>query len=186
MLPKKDLGKLIRKAREYKGKITGERFSQTDLAHEVGKSRGYICDIENGRSFPSFSCLSNIAKVCNVPLDFFQSQNEISNILDKFIKLQLPNLPEEEIESIREALKEDPDLELKYLYEYINNHSLILEKKENAKKQKIEPKPPKDIIKYTLQNKYILDYLGIKKENAEEFSEEVLNQIKLISYKYKK
>ncbi|MCS4465406.1 helix-turn-helix domain-containing protein [Clostridium botulinum] len=42
------------------------------LADEIGKSRSYICDIERGRTYPSFATLSAIARACDVPLDFFK------------------------------------------------------------------------------------------------------------------
>lgn len=183
LLHKKNLGKLIKKAREYKSKKINRLFTQKMLADEINKSRSYICDMERGRTCPSFATLSSIAKACGVPLDFFQNDDDINEALNKFIKLQLTGLSESEIASIREALKEDDDVKIDYIYSYINSHNLNL-----AKDQKgiDNSKNPKDIIKYILQSKTILDFYEIKKENSEKFADEVLHLIELTSYKYKK
>ncbi|NFA12182.1 XRE family transcriptional regulator [Clostridium botulinum] len=183
MLPKKDLGKLIKKAREYKSKKINKLFTQKMLADEIGKSRSYICDIERGRTCPSFATLSSIGKTCGVPLDFFQNYDDIGDALNKFIKLQLTGLSESEIANIREALKEDDDVKIDYIYGYINSYNLNL-----AKDQKgiDNAKNPEHIIKYILQSKTILDFYEIKKENSKEFSDEALHLIELTSYKYRK
>ncbi|NFI38020.1 helix-turn-helix transcriptional regulator [Clostridium botulinum] len=183
MIPKKDLGKLIKKAREYKSKKTNKLFTQKMLADEINKSRSYICDMERGRTYPSFATLSSIAKACGIPLDFFQNDDDINEALNKFIKLQLTGLSESEITSIREALKEDDDIKIDYIYSYITSHNLNLAKDQ---KRIDNSKNPKDIIKYILQSKTILDFYKIKKENSEKFADEVLHLIELTSYKYKK
>ncbi|NFD04977.1 XRE family transcriptional regulator [Clostridium botulinum] len=183
MIPKKDLGKLIKKAREYKSKKINKLFTQKMLATSVEKSRSYICDIERGRTYPSFATLSSIALACDVPLDFFQGDDDIDEALNKFIKLQLGNLSEAEFKSIKEALKQDDDLGIDYIYKYINSHDLILEKEKNRIDKSNNPE---DIIKYILQSKTILDFYKIKKENSEKFADEVLHLIELTSYKYRK
>ncbi|ENK0556071.1 helix-turn-helix transcriptional regulator [Clostridium botulinum] len=183
MIPKKDLGKLIKKAREYKSKKINKLFTQKMLADEISKSRSYICDMECGRTCPSFPTLSSIALACDVPLDFFQNDDDINAALNKFIELQLTDLSESEINSIREALKKDDDLEIDYIYKYINSHDLILEKEKNRIDR---PDNPEDIIKYIIQSKSILDFYEIKKENSKEFADEVLHLIELTSYKYRK
>lgn len=183
LLPKKDLGKLIKKAREYKSQKINKLFTQKMLADEINKSRSYICDIERGRTYPSFATLSSIAKACSVPLGFFQNHDDINKTLNNFIKLQLNDLTENEINSIREALKEDDDLKIDYIYSYINSHNLNL----GRDHIRIDnPRNPKDIIKYILQSKAILDFYEIEKENSEKFANEVLHLIELTSYKYKK
>ena len=77
-------------------------FTQKMLADEIGKSRSYICHMKRSRTCPSFATLSSIAKSCGVPLDFFQN-DDINEALNKFIKLQLTGLSENEVNSIREA-----------------------------------------------------------------------------------
>ncbi|MCS4465405.1 hypothetical protein JTT01_21680 [Clostridium botulinum] len=104
-------------------------------------------------------------------------------MLNKFIKLQLTGLSENEITNIREALKEDDDVKIDYIYSYINSHNLNLAK---GQKRIDISKNPKDIIKYILQSKTILDFYEIKKENSKKFADEVLHLIELTSYKYKK
>ncbi|WP_434295706.1 helix-turn-helix domain-containing protein [Clostridium botulinum] len=183
LLPKKDLGKLIKKAREYKSKKINKLFTQKMLADEIGKSRSYICDMERGRTYPSFATLSAIARACDVPLDFFQGNDDIDEALNKFIKLQLTGLSENELTNIREALKEDVDVKIDYIYSYINSHNLNLTKDQ---KRINSSKNPEDIIKYIIQSKNILDFYEIKKENSKEFADEVLHLIELTSYKYRK
>lgn len=186
MLQKKYLGKLIKKAREYKSKNINKPFTQKMLADAIGKSRSYICDIERGRTYPSFPTMSSIAQVCNLPLDFFQISNEMNNTLNKFIKLQLEDLNESEMNSLTDSLKKDDNLEIDYMYKHINNLSLILENEEKRSYKKEKCANPEDIIKYIIQSKPILDFYEIGKENSKDFVDEVLNQISLISYKYKK
>ncbi|SQC40074.1 DNA-binding protein [Clostridium sporogenes] len=65
-----------------------------------------------------------------MPLDFFQCNNDIDEVLNKFIKLQLTGLSESEITSIRKALKEDDEVKIDYIYSYINSHNLNLAKGE--------------------------------------------------------
>ncbi|KEI96170.1 helix-turn-helix domain-containing protein [Clostridium botulinum] len=180
---KKNLGNLIKKAREYKSKKINKLFTQKMLADEIGKSRSYICDMERGRTCPSFATLSSIARACDVPLDFFQNDDDINDVLNNFIKLQLTDLSENEVSSIREALKKDDDLEIDYIYKYINSHDSILQKEKNRIDKS---ENPEHIIKYILQSKAILDFYKIKKENSEEFTNEVMHLIELASYKYKK
>lgn len=183
LLPKKDLGKLIKKAREYKSKKINKLFTQKMLADEIGKSRSYICDMERGRTYPSFATLSSIAKACGVPLDFFQNYDDIDYALNKFIKLQLTGLSESEITNIRETLKEDDDLKIDYIYSYINSHNFNLEKDQKGIDNS---KNPEHIIKYILQSKTLLDFYEIKKENSKKFADEALHLIELTSYKYKR
>ncbi|EJO5349511.1 helix-turn-helix transcriptional regulator [Clostridium botulinum] len=183
MFHKKNLGKLIKKAREYKSKKINKLFTQKMLADEIGKSRSYICDMERGRTCPSFATLSSIAKACGLPLDFFQNDNDINETFNKFIKLQLTDLNENEVTSIREALKKDDDVKIDYVYSYINNNNLISEEKP---KRIDNSKNPEDIIRYIFQSKTIINFYEIKKENLKEFTDEVLHLIELTSYKYKK
>ena len=52
-LSKKEMGKLIKKAREIKGNSIGKRFTQKDLAEAIGKSPSYIGDFEYGKTYPN-------------------------------------------------------------------------------------------------------------------------------------
>lgn len=70
-LSKEEIGALIKKARDLKAKKIGRKFTQSDLAESLNKSRSYIGDIENGRTYPNYRLLAEIANVCEVPLSFF-------------------------------------------------------------------------------------------------------------------
>lgn len=75
-LSKKEMGELVRRAREIKSKAIGRKYTQTMLANDIGcKSQGYIGDIESGRTYPSYTMLQDIARVCGVPLSFFDERN---------------------------------------------------------------------------------------------------------------
>ena len=53
-ISKKDLGLLVKKARKIKEESTGKKYSQNALATEIGKTRGYIGDLETGRYYEYF------------------------------------------------------------------------------------------------------------------------------------
>ena len=72
MLSKKEMGERIKQAREEKSKQIKEKYTQRDLANDLGISQGYLGDIENGRTYPNYTMLSKIAKICGVPLSFFE------------------------------------------------------------------------------------------------------------------
>lgn len=72
---KKQLGTLITKARKIKASKIGKKYTQEMLANDLGLSRGYIGDIENGRTYPNYVLLNKIAEACDVPLGFFDDNN---------------------------------------------------------------------------------------------------------------
>lgn len=158
-ITKENLGKLIKNARKLKSKQIGHKFTQNNLADAVGKSRSYIGDIEAGRTYPSFILLNKIADVCEVPLSFFQS-------------------------SAGTEVMEEPE-----------GHCEIKENKnsvENYNKYEISSlKTPEEAMKFILQQPAIMGFGGfdINKMTDEEimdFANELLRQLQLISYKYKK
>lgn len=71
VLSKKEIGLLIKKARKNKSEIIGKKYTQNMLAENLGISRGYIGDIENGRIYPNYVLLNKIAQMCEVPFSFF-------------------------------------------------------------------------------------------------------------------
>lgn len=73
-LSKKEMGKLIKKAREIKGKSLGKKFTQKDLAEAIGKSPSYIGDFEYGKTYPNEEILGKIAAACGVSKSFFTYQ----------------------------------------------------------------------------------------------------------------
>jgi transcriptional regulator with XRE-family HTH domain len=72
---KKQLGDLITKARKIRATKTGKKYTQDMLAKDIGFSRGYIGDIESGRTYPNYVLLNKIAEACDVPLSFFDDNN---------------------------------------------------------------------------------------------------------------
>lgn len=179
MLTKKELGNLIKAAREIKSKQIGKRYTQKLLANDIGKSQSYIGDIESGRTYPSFVILNAIAKACGIPMGFFETDEKINENIDKFVTLQLQNLEKEEVYKIREAIKNDPSAKINHVYDYLH---------ENQDNPYITPQ---QIVKHMLMQKSIMDFCKLDEtrmmdEDFQDFSEEVLRQIELISYKYKK
>ncbi|MBN7575984.1 hypothetical protein C1H57_12640 [Clostridium sp. 2-1] len=61
------LGLKIKQLRSEHSLKIGRRFLQKDLADALGISRGYIGDIESGRTRPNNELISKIANVFNVP-----------------------------------------------------------------------------------------------------------------------
>lgn len=157
-ITKENLGKLIKNARKLKSKQIGHKFTQNNLADAVGKSRSYIGDIEAGRTYPSFILLNKIAEVCEVPLNFFQDA-EGHGVM-------------EEAKGHYE-IKKDP---VENYNKYQINSSL---------------KTPEEAMKFILQQPAIMGFGGfdinkMTDEEIMEFANELLRQLQLISYKYKK
>ncbi|MDP4177957.1 MAG: helix-turn-helix domain-containing protein [Bacillota bacterium] len=88
----KSLGLLIKQLRsEYSLKI-GKRFFQKDLAETLNVSRGYIGDIENGRTKPNDNLLEKIANFFEVPLDTFKDDNSTGCYINGTKLKQLRNI----------------------------------------------------------------------------------------------
>lgn len=79
VLSRKEIGLLIRKARQYKSKAIQKKYTQKMLAEDLNLSRGYIGNIENGRIYPEAALLAKIAEICSVPSDFFDENGKIYN-----------------------------------------------------------------------------------------------------------
>lgn len=79
VLSRKEIGLLIRKARQYKSKAIQKKYTQQMLAKELKLSRGYIGNIENGKIHPEAALLAKIAEICSVPPDFFDETDKIYN-----------------------------------------------------------------------------------------------------------
>lgn len=52
----------------------GSKYTQGMLADDLGVSRGYLGDIETGRTYPNFLLLNKIATACEVPMTFFSDE----------------------------------------------------------------------------------------------------------------
>lgn len=101
MIPKEELGRLVKSAREAKSKKIDKRYTQKSLANDIGKSQGYIGDIESGRTYPTLVVLSDIAKACEVPLSFF---SDIENIINDYVRKQLEEYPPETQDMVKDYI----------------------------------------------------------------------------------
>lgn len=163
--------------------MLGKRYTQQMLADDIGKSQSYIGDIESGRTYPSFLVLNAIATACEVPIGYFQDENKVDNDIDNFIKIHFNNLDALEIYAIREEIKKDPDAKINHIYDSLN--------KDNLLKETVSLNTPENLMRMLLSNPVITDFLQIDINEMTEkeildFSKESLEQLKLISYKYKK
>jgi transcriptional regulator with XRE-family HTH domain len=101
MLSKEEIGMKIKKARELYSKKIGMPFTQSNLAKKVGVTRGYINDLECGRTYPSLEKLQQIVKALEIHLSFFDSvELEESELPEELKKLGIKYL------SVTQELKE--------------------------------------------------------------------------------
>lgn len=109
VISNKEFGKLIKEARKIKSEKINGLFTQTDLAKSLNKSRGYIGDIETGRTFPNYKLLKEIATACDVDINFFNVY------IDNAVENQLKEYPEDTVNQIKEVVKNDYSTELQFL-----------------------------------------------------------------------
>ena len=137
------------------------KLTLSGLANKVGISPGYLSDIENGnKNNPSTELLSKISEVLNVNVeDFFRAEAEVI----------------EKVQNWSDKMSMIKDPEAKYRYaSAINDFA-----------------EPEEAIQFILKQPAIMGYGGFdvkKMSNDEivEFANELLNQLKLLGYKYKK
>lgn len=185
MLSRKALGKLVKEARQIKSEKVGKRYSQKMLADDINKSQSYIGDIETGRTYPSFAVLAEIAEACTVPISYFQDEKKINDDIDKFIKANLDVSDTKQLHEIRNLIKNDPDAKINYIYDYLIKNNLL------NKNSNVRLSTPEDAVKFLLKQSAIIDFLKIdidklSDKKQSDFTSEILHQLKLISYKYKK
>lgn len=186
VLSKKELGQLVKKARKLKSEKNNRLYTQKMLACDINKSQSYIGDIESGRTYPSFVLLNEIAAACEVSISFFVPEEHLDSHIDKFIKLQLTDTQGTEVHEIRKHIKNDPEVKLNYIYDYVKDAGDILETTScNAFKT---PEEALDFFlnQQVIQNFLEIDFSKMSHEELISFRNDVLNQLKLISYKYKK
>lgn len=186
-LSKKDLGKLVKHARKLKSEKINKLYTQKMLANDINKSQSYIGDIESGRTYPSFVLLNDIASACGVSIGFFENTDALDKNIDKFIKLQLDNVNSNNVSKIREELKNNPNTDINYIYDYLNNSTSLI--KENYLTDLF--KTPEGILSFLLKQPALIKFCGVdisklNNDEAHEFIKDILDQLKLISYKYKK
>lgn len=112
MVSKEELGKLIKKAREFKSKEIGRRYTQKMLADDINKSQGYIGDIESGRTYPTLIVLGDIAQACGLPVSFF---SDIERHIDDYLAEKLSEYPAEVHEIVKKAMRQRSDIRLDFL-----------------------------------------------------------------------
>ncbi|KEI00090.1 helix-turn-helix domain-containing protein [Clostridium botulinum] len=178
-LSKKKLGQLLKQARNFKSDIIGKHYTQRMLADDINRSQSYIGDIESGRTYPSFSTLNDIAEACGVPVSYFQDYDDINYNIDTFIKSQLNILSETELSAIREAIKNDPNIKLPHILDCSKTLSTNLFKTTKENVQFLLSQP-------SIINFCEVDITDLSEDEASEFVDEILRQVKLVSYKYKK
>lgn len=172
MISKKELGQLVKKARKLKSETQGVNYTQKKLAEDIGKSQSYIGDIESGRSYPSFALLGDIANACQVPLGYFHEEDSLDQQIEDFIRHQLDGTPDSEVTKIKEQIMSDKSLKVHHI-------------------------PPKvfknmdEALDFFFSLKVVRDYFEfdifkLRKEEFQELKNDMLQQFKLLSYKYKK
>jgi transcriptional regulator with XRE-family HTH domain len=102
---KEEVGQRFKIARELYGVLNNEKITQAKLSEMVNQSRGYIGDIESGRTYPTLSVLFEITEALNIPIEHFVSEgfslqnylfkrkdeSDESNLLEKYRKLSSIN-----------------------------------------------------------------------------------------------
>lgn len=190
VLSRKELGSLVKGARKVKSERIGKLYTQKMLANDLDKSQSYIGDIESGRTYPSFILLTQIAETCGVPISFFQDYQHLDNNIEKLIKSQLNKQRDEDVSHLIEHIKNDPELDLNYVHDYLSNDSDVILENKNAYPD-YDFKTPEEAVQFLLNQPAIANFLGVDitkltENEISEFIKDSLNQIKLISYKYKK
>lgn len=189
VLSKKELGALVKKARNLKSEKIGKLYTQKMLAADLDKSQSYIGDIESGRTYPSFKILAQIADACGVPISFFQDDKNLSRHIENFVKSQLSTVRTEDVPKITEHIKNDPDINIDYIHDCLKDNSGTISEVKIACTDNLF-KTPEEVVQFLLQQPVIMNFceVDITKLNTNktsEFINDFLNQLKLISYKYK-
>lgn len=173
-----NLALLIKEARKIKSKKINQKYTQKLLAKDLDKSQGYIGDLESGRTSPSIKILNDIAKACDVPISFFTEYNDIDESLKKYIKNQLPETSNNDLKLMIAEIKNDSAITLADIF---YNNDLDISNNNTILVNTVLDFLNKDIIKDSCNiNTYNFDQ---KKLNN--IVHDIIEQVKLVSYKYK-
>jgi len=85
-MDKSEIGNRIKMARLLYQEKTGKKMTQEMLSKEVGISRSFLGDAENGHSLPTIITMNQIAKACDVNLDFFVNPSFNSEEMPKELR----------------------------------------------------------------------------------------------------
>ena len=79
--PDHQLGYKLKTAREEK------KLTQEHLAEMIGISAGYLAEIENKRTIPSFSVLCSICRILNVSIDdiIFHTDSDYARSIQRLL-----------------------------------------------------------------------------------------------------
>ncbi|MBB6716331.1 helix-turn-helix domain-containing protein [Clostridium gasigenes] len=144
------------KIKEYRKR---DKLTQLQLATKSNISRSYLADVEKDRYNPSLETIKAIADALNVPLaEFFKVGIKEDNI-EKWSK------------SLNVIEKEED--KIKYMESIVDFAE------------------PAEAMKFILKQPSIMGFGGfdiatMSDEDIVSFANELLNQLKLLSYKYKK
>lgn len=87
------------KYENFGNKIRQKRLSlgltQQKFADELGVSRVYISDIENGKKLPTGYCLTKLQQTLNISIDYLFNDTE-----SKYIMFSAENLNEDDVQMI--------------------------------------------------------------------------------------
>lgn len=216
ILSRKELGKLIKKARKLKSEDIGRLYTQKMLATDLGKSQSYIGDIESGRTYPNFVLLAQISEACGVSISFFENDTDLDDHIDRFLKNQLFDVGEKELYTLKNILKKDSSLYIESNSEVASNSE---EPSEMSSNSEIDPnsktdkeynyifkhcvkdyidnlltnlsKTPENSIEFMMRQSSISNSLGLDTNKLNDIEKDnlisdVLNHLKLLSYKYRK
>lgn len=179
MIPDKNkLAYLIKEARKLKSKKIGENYTQKLLAKDIKKSQSYIGDIESGRTYPSIKMLNNIAIACEVPITFFTINESIDKYLKNYIKKQLPNSSDKDLNLMVNSLKNDPNIKL---IDFTNSLTKSVDDSVKIKQLVLEFLNLPEIQKISQVN-----ITNLEEEKINSLVYDIVSQIKLVSYKYLK
>lgn len=155
---------------------TKKDFSLRSLAEKAKISKSTLSDIENEKTNPTITTLNKIADALEVPLDYLIRKSVTAMIEDKLDKLNNTydwNQIKKEANILDNAVYKAKNITL----------SLNTIPKELT--------TPQAAMQFILKQPSIMDFAGfdtskISDDELMEFANELLRQLKLISYKYKK
>lgn len=158
-------------------------ISQSELARVADITSVYISNIENDKKSPSAIILAKIASALGVSMDVFFKDKLVSDDEAKefssYIKGVALNAPDLDIDFVK-TIYED----------YKNNESAMLASQYDYR-DLVEFITPEEAITFILKQPALAAYGGydineMSNEEIIEFANELLNQLKLLGYKYKK
>lgn len=211
LISKKELGIKIKEARKLKTEKTNEKYNGENLAEDVGISRSYLGDFESGRKYPSYDLLTKIAQACDVPIEFF---GDTDYLLGELIEKNFPYMSAQEQTELGLYIKGSIDTpygiidldinKLKKDYDNYKKDSMTIEEankvineyhqreiKEKNLLNELEFKTPQDAMKFIIEQPIIAGFGGFEPEKMTDqevmdFANDLLSQLKLLGYKYKK